>query len=72
MQFGGIWGGALRARTTGVDRWLGLVLAAALVLLALGRQQEAIADLRKALTLNLNPEIRERSVNSLKELGVEP
>ena len=70
MQFGGIWGGALRARATGVDRWLGLVLAAALVLLALGRQQEAIADLRKALTLN--PEIRERSVNSLKELGVEP
>ncbi len=36
MQFGGIWGGALRARATGIDRWLGLVLAAALVLLALG------------------------------------
>ena len=35
MQFGGIWGGALRARATGVDRWLGLVLAAALVLLLL-------------------------------------
>lgn len=36
MEFGGIWGGALRERASGLDRWLGLVLAAALVLLALG------------------------------------
>lgn len=36
MQFGGIWGGALRERAEGFDRWLGLVLLAALVLLVLG------------------------------------
>jgi len=36
MQFGGIWGGALRERASGLDRWLGLVLALALVLLVLG------------------------------------
>jgi paraquat-inducible protein A len=36
MQFGGIWGGALRERADGFDRWLGVVLALALVLLALG------------------------------------
>jgi paraquat-inducible protein A len=36
MQFGGILGGALRGRARGLDRWLGLVLAVALVLLALG------------------------------------
>lgn len=36
MQFGGIWGGALRDRARGPDRWLGLVLLASLALLALG------------------------------------
>lgn len=36
MQFGGILGGALRARAKGFDRWLGLVLVAALALLAFG------------------------------------
>ncbi len=36
MQFGGIWGGALRERASGFDRWLGLVLVLALVLLGLG------------------------------------
>ncbi len=36
MQFGGFLGGALRARARGLDRWLGLVLLAALVLLAFG------------------------------------
>ena len=36
MQFGGIWGGALRERARGLDRWLGLVLVATLVLLAFG------------------------------------
>jgi len=36
MQFGGILGGALRDRARGFDRWLGFVLAAALVLLARG------------------------------------
>lgn len=36
MQFGGILGGALRGRARGLDRWLGLVLVAALVLLVLG------------------------------------
>ena len=36
MQFGGIWGGALRTRANGIDRWLGLALIAALVLLGLG------------------------------------
>jgi len=36
MQFDGIWGGALRERASGFDRWLGLVLAVALVLLTLG------------------------------------
>ncbi|MFT5180214.1 MAG: paraquat-inducible protein A [Alphaproteobacteria bacterium] len=36
MQFGGIWGGALRERADGFDRWLGVVLVLALVLLVLG------------------------------------
>lgn len=36
MQFGGIWGGALRERAEGFDRWLGLVLLAGLGLLVLG------------------------------------
>ncbi len=36
MQFGGIWGGALRARAAGLDQWLGVVLLATLVLLAFG------------------------------------
>ena len=36
MQFGGIWGGALRGRAHGLDRWIGLVLVAALALLAAG------------------------------------
>lgn len=36
MQFGGILGGALRARAHGLDRWLGLVLLVALLLLAFG------------------------------------
>lgn len=36
MEFGSIWGGALRERARGVDRWLGLVLAISLVLLAIG------------------------------------
>ena len=36
MQFGGVWGGALRDRARGVNRWLGLVLLASLALLALG------------------------------------
>ncbi len=36
MQFGGIWGGALRERAHGLDRWIGLVLVAALALLAAG------------------------------------
>ena len=42
------------------------------ILKALGQQQEAIDALRTALTLNPNQELRERSVKSLKELGVEP
>ena len=36
MQFGGILGGALRDRARGLDRWLGLVLVGALVLLGFG------------------------------------
>jgi len=36
IQFGGIWGGALRTRANGLDRWLGIVLVVALILLALG------------------------------------
>ncbi len=36
MTVRGIWGGALRERANGLDRWLGVVLAVALVLLALG------------------------------------
>lgn len=36
MEFGGILGGALRERAHGLDRWLGIVLLAALVMLGLG------------------------------------
>jgi len=36
MKFAGIWGGALRGRARGLDRWLGLVLLASLALLAAG------------------------------------
>lgn len=36
MRFGGIRGGALRGQARGLDRWLGLVLLAALVLLLFG------------------------------------
>ena len=42
MKLGGIWGGALRGRARGLDRWLGFVLVGSLVLLALGLYLPAI------------------------------